>query len=63
MYKVTLEGSNEGQKFLFTNYDDALTFISIAVDHGTFMDYDYVDGKRVYKPSRPIKVIMQGVDE
>lgn len=67
-YRVKLEGSPDGQKFDFPNYDDALNFVSMAVEYGTFQDYtfDYdKDGKalKVWDDPHPIKVTMMGVEE
>lgn len=68
-YRVMLEGSNERQKFLFTNYDDAFQFASMAVESGTYQDYHFEPkdddplGKRVEEEPHPLRVSVQGVEE
>lgn len=62
-YKITLEGSLEGQKFIFRNYDDALQFASLAVDNGIYVDYHYEDHQKVFDPPHPILIVLQGVDD
>ena len=67
-YRVRLEGSYDGQKFDFTNYDDALQFASMAIDNGTFQDSHYVkdeNGKSVleWDNPKPIEVRIVGVEE
>jgi hypothetical protein len=42
MYRVRLEGSPEGQRFDFVNYDDALNFASMAMAGGMYQDYHYI---------------------
>lgn len=68
MYRVMFEGSKDEQRFLFNNYDDAFNFASMAVDNGTFQDYELIkkeDGsyERSYYEPAPIKVTVVGVDE
>jgi hypothetical protein len=69
MYRVRLEGSNDGQKFDFTNYDDAFQFASMAVEHGTFQDYHYTkddetgETTKVWSSPKPIAVTIVGVEE
>jgi hypothetical protein len=67
-YRVRLEGSYDGQKFDFRNYDDALQFVAMAVEHGTYQDYHYIEdenGKtvKVWDDSKPLQVTMMGVEE
>ena len=67
-YKVKLEGSPDNQVFKFRNYDDALNFASMAVDNGTYQDYDYVkneDGEtvKVWHDPMPLEVRIKGVDD
>ena len=69
MYRVTFEGSLEGQQFLFRNYDDAFNFASMAVDNGTYQDYHYEEkdgdpfGAKVEEEPHPLKVTVVGVYE
>lgn len=68
-YRVILEGSNDGVRFCFRNYDDAFQFASMAVDNGTYTDWHYerngddAFGVRVEDEPRPIIVSIQGVDD
>lgn len=67
-YRVRLEGSYDGQKFDFANYDDALQFVAMAVEHGTYQDYHYIEdenGKSIkeWDDPKPIEVRMMGVEE
>lgn len=64
MYRVTFEGSFEGQQFLFRNYDDALQFASLAMDNGTYQDYHFDDEHhRIYDEPHPLEITLQGVEE
>lgn len=66
-YRVRLEGSKDGQKFDFANYDDAFNFASMAVEHGTYQDYHFIteDGEtvKVWDEPKPVEVRIVGVDE
>lgn len=67
-YRVRFEGSEEGQKFDFRNYDDAFNFASMAVESGTYQNYHYItdgDGKsvKVWDDPKPVEVRIVGVDE
>ena len=68
MYRVMFEGSKDEQRFLFDNYDDAFNFASMAVDNGTFQDYELIKKEngayeRSYHEPAPIKVTVVGVEE
>ena len=68
MYRVMFEGSQDEQRFLFDNYDDAFNFASMEVDNGKFKDYELIkkeDGtyERSYYEPVPIKVTVVGVDD
>lgn len=68
MYRVTLEGSPNEQKFFFNNYDDAFNFASMAVEAGTYQDYELIKDEqgnyeRKYFDPRPLAVTVQGVEE
>ena len=45
-YRVRLEGSEEGQKFDFRNYDDALNFASLAIEYGTYQGYRWTHDEK-----------------
>lgn len=67
-YRVKLQGSPDEQRFEFHNYDDAFNFASMAVDNGTFQDYELIkkeDGtyERSYFEPEPIEVTVMGVDD
>lgn len=62
-YRVSFEGSNDRQQFLFHNYDDAFNFASMAVEAGTYQDYHFDGDTKVEEPAHPIKVSVQGVEE
>ncbi len=67
-YRVRLEGSSEEQWFDFPNYDDALSFVSMAVDHGMYQDYHWDkdelgDSIKIWDDPKPIEVRMVGVKE
>jgi hypothetical protein len=63
MYKVTLSGSKDGQKFCFSNYDDAFQFASMAVESGTFQDYHYEGNVKTWDDPVPVAVTIVGVEE
>ena len=67
-YRVRLEGSEDGQRFDFPNYDDALNFVSMAVEYGTYQDFHFItdeNGKSVkeWDDPKPLEVRMVGVEE
>ena len=67
-YRVMFQGSKDEQKFLFSNYDDAFNFASMAVDNGTFQDYELIKKdddsyERHYFEPTPIEVTIMGVDD
>lgn len=67
-YRVRLEGSEDGQKFDFRNYDDALNFASLAIEYGTYQDYTFdrdEEGNtiKVWYDPKPIEVRIVGVEE
>ena len=66
IYKVELEGASN-QDFSFVNYDDALQFVSMAVDHGAVEEYHYdkVEDNhvRVSEGWRPMKATIYSVEE
>lgn len=68
LYRVLLQGSSDRQVFSFENYDDALEFASMAMDHGTFRDFHYeAEGddpfaRKVDDEPKPLIVSMMGVE-
>lgn len=68
-YRVILQGSTDRQLFMFENYDDALEFASMAMDHGKFRDFHYeAEGddpfaRQVDDEPKPLLVSMMGVEE
>lgn len=67
-YRVRLEGSEEGQKFDFPNYDDALNFVSMAVEYGTFQDYHWDKDEagnsiKLWDDPKPLEARIVGVKE
>lgn len=66
-YRVKFEGSTDEQRFLFRNYDDAFNFASLAVENGTFQEYELIKNgdsyERHYYEPAPISVTIQGVDD
>lgn len=66
-YRVSFEGSNDRQQFLFHNYDDAFNFASMAVEYGTFQEYELIKKGETYERSyfepEPIEVTVMGVDD
>ena len=71
MYRVALEGSDERQMFLFINEDDAMEFVSMAVEHGKYRDYhfegfdgcDMFSAVQVDDEPRPLRISIWEVDE
>lgn len=62
IYKVELEGASN-QDFSFVNYDDALQFVSMVIDHGAIEEYHYdrdAEGNSVRASEgwRPIKAVI-----
>ena len=41
MFRVMFEGSDERQKFIFENEDDAIQFLSMGVNYGRYHDYHF----------------------
>ena len=68
-YRVILQGSTDRQLFMFENYDDALEFASMAMDHGKFRDLHYeAEGDDPFARQeddepKPLLVSMMGVEE
>lgn len=67
-YRVRLEGSSDGQKFDFENYDDAFQFASMAVEYGTYQDYHFIKDEKgetvkVWDDPMPVEVRIVGVEE
>ena len=66
-YRVKLQGSPDEQRFEFHNYDDAFNFALMAVDHGTFQEYELIKNGETYERSyfepEPIEVTVVGVDD
>ena len=67
-YRVRLEGSEEGQKFDFRNYDDALNFASLAIEYGTYQGYRWTKDEKgesikEWSDPKPLEVRMVGVEE
>lgn len=66
-YRVRLEGSHDGQKFDFANYDDAFQFASMAVEYGTYQDYHFItengETTKVWDDPKPVEVRIVGVEE
>lgn len=67
-YRVKLEGSPDTQVFKFRNYDDAFNFASMAIENGTFQDYDFVKDEngetvKVWHDPMPLEVRIKGVDD
>ena len=66
-YRVKLQGSPDEQRFEFHNYDDAFNFASMAVEYGTFQEYELIKKGETYERSyfepEPIEVTVVGVDD
>lgn len=67
-YRVRLEGSPDGQVFNFRNYDDALHFVAMAVEYGTYQDYHYIKDEngetiKTWDDPKPVEVRVVGVEE
>lgn len=67
-YRVRLEGSPDSQVFSFRNYDDALSFASLAMENGTYQDYRFDKDEngetvRIWDDPMPLEVRLKEVDD